>query len=701
MLGFVAFAGLAPPSLHHSQANLARARTFCCAASCKPVTVTDYATLAHCVAEVRAKALPARVENVLQHDSTSLELALRTLDGSHRLKLSFSQSHGRMTLRDPSSRRHREPRARLEPKYALAATARSLLQSTALISVSIASPFDRVAKLSFAKSPTHSPCAHIYLELLGNGRSNLALTDGSQSIKACGRQIAQRTAARTMQTGAPYAPPVPPLGIAPDDPSLCDSLVRLAVDHPDRPLSKVLVQSIAGVSPAIARLICEHASVDSDILMHNVLAGDAGDWSDRVGASLQIWYAAHDKLGKGGMRILADRFGYRLVFDDGSDNSQSFSSGSFLEHYFAVNERERVVAARSTKLRKIIDTNVNRARSREELYARKVAQCDHIDSMKLNAEFLFAYAHSWSSGDTVVKGEWDVTGNGDIEVLRVMLPALPESVDGVISPVRYGQQLYRQAGKLERARDISQRRRGDALAEISWLEGMTVSLSMARSVADVADLENELAEHTEAATAVARELFNGNCSNRGGRSRKTKKQNPNQSHKKRSAQLMTKGKNLLTVTSSSPSPLTMAGVLVIESNGLEVIIGRNAKGNERVTFEVARRSDIWLHAAGTPGAHVLVRRAKGGSGGGGEDIDLDDDEVEYASHFAAYFSKASASTNVPVSAMKAGDVRRAPGAPRRLGSVIMPKTTRTIFAKPSLAKAEADAALAALFVDEQ
>ena len=40
-------------------------------------------------------------------------------------------------------------------------------------------------------------------------------------------------------------------------------------------------------------------------------------------------------------------------------------------------------------------------------------------------------------------------------------------------------------------------------------------------------------------------------------------------------------------------------------------MGRNARENEALTFKMARSDDLWLHARGTPGSHVVVRLEKG------------------------------------------------------------------------------------------
>ncbi|MBH0203772.1 MAG: fibronectin-binding domain-containing protein [Nitrospira sp.] len=47
------------------------------------------------------------------------------------------------------------------------------------------------------------------------------------------------------------------------------------------------------------------------------------------------------------------------------------------------------------------------------------------------------------------------------------------------------------------------------------------------------------------------------------------------------------------------------------TDGLPIFIGRNARENDELTFGLAKSDDLWLHARGTPGSHVVVRLGKG------------------------------------------------------------------------------------------
>ena len=44
--------------------------------------------------------------------------------------------------------------------------------------------------------------------------------------------------------------------------------------------------------------------------------------------------------------------------------------------------------------------------------------------------------------------------------------------------------------------------------------------------------------------------------------------------------------------------------------GYPILVGKTAKDNDAVTFKISKPDDLWLHARGTPGSHVIVRLEK-------------------------------------------------------------------------------------------
>lgn len=45
----------------------------------------------------------------------------------------------------------------------------------------------------------------------------------------------------------------------------------------------------------------------------------------------------------------------------------------------------------------------------------------------------------------------------------------------------------------------------------------------------------------------------------------------------------------------------------LQIDGFSVYIGKDAKSNDYLTFNIADKEDIWLHVKGVPGSHVVVR----------------------------------------------------------------------------------------------
>lgn len=76
------------------------------------------------------------------------------------------------------------------------------------------------------------------------------------------------------------------------------------------------------------------------------------------------------------------------------------------------------------------------------------------------------------------------------------------------------------------------------------------------------------------------------------------------------------------------------------SDGLPILVGRNGPGNDQLTWRLARSHDLWLHAQGVPGSHVLVRLEKGKP--------PPPRTLREAAQIAAYYSRARGQVKVPV-----------------------------------------------------
>jgi predicted ribosome quality control (RQC) complex YloA/Tae2 family protein len=107
-------------------------------------------------------------------------------------------------------------------------------------------------------------------------------------------------------------------------------------------------------------------------------------------------------------------------------------------------------------------------------------------------------------------------------------------------------------------------------------------------------------------------------------------------------------------------------------SGFELLIGRNNRQNDQLTFRVAGDYDLWFHAQEIPGSHVLMRLTPGAVP---EEADL-----QFAADFAAYYSRARQSDRVPVVYTEPKNVYKPKGA--KPGIAIY-KQEQVIWGQPS------------------
>ncbi len=108
--------------------------------------------------------------------------------------------------------------------------------------------------------------------------------------------------------------------------------------------------------------------------------------------------------------------------------------------------------------------------------------------------------------------------------------------------------------------------------------------------------------------------------------------------------------------------------------GYTIQVGKNARQNDAI-LRAARPEDIWLHARGVPGSHVVIRRH--GS------ADVPRDVIVAAAQLAARHSKARRETRVAVSITEVRYVHKPKGAPP--GLVILAQED-TLVVDPSLSE---------------
>ena len=89
--------------------------------------------------------------------------------------------------------------------------------------------------------------------------------------------------------------------------------------------------------------------------------------------------------------------------------------------------------------------------------------------------------------------------------------------------------------------------------------------------------------------------------------------------------------------------------------GFEVWAGKNARQNQELTFHVAQKYDLWMHARGVPGSHTILHLPN-------RDAEPGKRRTHVAAAIAAYYSKARGSSVVPVMVTRRKYVRSPKGA---------------------------------------
>ncbi len=111
---------------------------------------------------------------------------------------------------------------------------------------------------------------------------------------------------------------------------------------------------------------------------------------------------------------------------------------------------------------------------------------------------------------------------------------------------------------------------------------------------------------------------------------------------------------------------------LVEYMGYEILIGKNAVKNELLTFNIAKKEDIFLHAKDVPGSHVIIKKRSN------QNVPIT--VVEKAASFAAYYSKSKSESLSRVLYTPKKYVRKAKGMAK---GVVIVELEKVILVKPT------------------
>ncbi len=293
---------------------------------------------------------------------------------------------------------------------------------------------------------------------------------------------------------------------------------------------------------------------------------------------------------------------------------------SAMEFYFGKKESSNQGRQKSHDLIRSVNALLDKMYLKKKRLSEDLLKAENSEDLRLYGELLTANIHLIQPGMKSV----EVTNYYDGSTLTIPL-------DVKLSPSKNAQHYFKKYGKSKTAIKEKQIQLDENEAEIKYLESV---LSFLENTDDVVEIESIRAELVETGYIRRRRQAGGF---------KEKKYKP------------------------APYRYTL-------SNGMSVLVGRNNKENDILTFKTAGNKDLWLHTKDIPGSHVIVQ-----SGG----AELDEEAVWEAAAIAAYHSKARTSENVPVDYVPIKYVKKPAGA--KPGMVIF-TNNRTVYVNPAVPK---------------
>ncbi|GCE20501.1 Rqc2 family fibronectin-binding protein [Dictyobacter kobayashii] len=287
---------------------------------------------------------------------------------------------------------------------------------------------------------------------------------------------------------------------------------------------------------------------------------------------------------------------------------ESPSINVLLDEYFARAEWRDAVDTLRAPLRKILQTNIERCKRKAELLQQEMANSAEAASYRLYGELLLAHQHEVEQGPTsiVLDNYFEQDPTGDTQKVTVPL-------DPRFDAVTNANRNFNKYHKLRRALELVPGQIEQNDTELATLEQFFADLKLAENAAEIAHVKAEVqaAGYIRGKAAVDKKALKAAKKGKGGKA--------------------TKGK-----------PTAPGGGVPLHfqsREGFTLLVGKNSRQNEEVTFRQATSNDMWLHARGVAGAHVIIKAA-------GREIPRS--TIDQAASLAAYYSEARGTTSAPV-----------------------------------------------------
>ena len=390
----------------------------------------------------------------------------------------------------------------------------------------------------------------LILELMGK-HSNIIFCDDNQMIIDSIKHIsAQTSSVREVLPGRDY--------FIPETQKKCDPLntdkeeFLAQVFSKPMPVSKALYSTYTGISPVIAEELCHRASLESD--------QSANSLSDLEKTHLfTIFSHFMEDVKEGNFRpnIVYDEnhtpveFASLLlsVYED-FETEEFDTISQVLEQYYAMKNTVTRIRQKSSDLRRIVATALDRTRKKYELQTRQLKDTEKREKFKIYGELLHTYGYNAVPGDKSLKALNYYTNE------EITIP-LDETLTAQENAKRY----FEKYSKLKRTYEALTELIQETKADLDQLESISTFLDMALSEEDLVQVKEELMD-----AGYIRRKYTG---------KKVK--------------------------------ITSRPFHYRSGDGYDIYVGKNNFQNDELTFKFASGNDWWFHAKGAPGSHVVVK----------------------------------------------------------------------------------------------
>lgn len=485
-----------------------------------------------------------------------------------------------------------DPPPRTPDTFTFSDQIRHQLQGLALIAMPLISPWERVIDFQFAPRPDDPPLWHLYGEIMGK-YSNVILTNAHQEIITAAHQVSpEKSSLRPVQTGKLYEPPPPLTGNIPSREESQASWQEQVGLIPDQ-LKRQLLKTYRGLGPNLVQAMIERAGLNPQQTTDSLTSEN---WT----ALFQVWQEWLEILETEQFQLGWTETGFTVL---GWGLIKPVESAqTLLKEYYQEELNQQAFKQLHHQLLQKVTNLIKKQQQKKETFQNRLQQSDDAEIYRQQGDLLMAYSYQWQPGLSSMQLPDFETGE------LITIPLNPEK-----NAIQNAQGYYKQHQKLKRARKAVEPLLTATDREINYLQQVEASLKQLEGYQHWGDLQTlrEIQEELIDQRYILPQ----------------RERTPTEEAKP--------------ITYDTPS-------------GYEVLVGRNNRQNDQLTFRVATDYDLWFHSQEIPGSHVLLRLPAGAV--------PEEKDLQWVANIAAYYSRARESQQVPVVYTKPKYVYKPKGA---------------------------------------